>query len=261
MNRLFTADIVTNEQLDNRYFALQVTPNVAICETLAGQFFMLKSGEFGEYTDPLLLRPFSLASFIHPDDTYPNGLLMFLIDAVGKGTNILKRLPVGTRLNIIGPLGRGFPPVADDERLLIAAGGIGIASVLGLNKMYHGVPLFYGVRSRGQMIECTNSNIQVASDDGSIGDKGSVLALLERHISQLRQSYSGKIKIYACGPHGMYKAMFKMNLDADVYVALETPMACGVGTCLGCAVETTSGLQMVCKDGPVFNLKDIIWGG
>ncbi|MBF0457968.1 MAG: dihydroorotate dehydrogenase electron transfer subunit [Nitrospirae bacterium] len=250
--------------MDNGYFALQVTPNVAICEPVIGQFFMLKPGEA---IDPLLLRPFSFVDFIiSPNDKYPNGLLMFLIGAVGKGTNILKRLAVGNRLSVIGPLGRGFPAVEDDENLLVVAGGIGIASVLGLTKVYHGVSLFYGIRTKEQIpdtewFKYTEGNYHIASDDGSIGEKGSVLELLERYISQLRKSYSGKIKIYACGPHGMYKAMVRMNLDAEVHVSLETPMACGIGTCLGCAVETVNGLKVVCKDGPVFNLKDIIWDG
>ncbi|MBF0517067.1 MAG: hypothetical protein HQK97_08115 [Nitrospirae bacterium] len=220
----------------------------------------------GDSIDPLLLRPFSFLSYNKHGGKHPNGSLVFVIDAIGKGTNILKRLAVGTRLSVIGPLGRGFPPVSGDEKLLVAAGGIGIASVLGLTKVYKGEKFFYGVRTKDQMpdiewFKYTKGNMHIACDDGSIGDKGSVLELLETHIYQLRQSYSGKIKIYACGPHGMYKAMAKMNLDAEIYVSLETPMACGVGTCLGCAVQTTSGLQMVCKDGPVFNLKEIIWDG
>ncbi|MEO5359212.1 MAG: hypothetical protein H7843_02055 [Nitrospirota bacterium] len=222
----------------------------------------------GESIDPLLLRPFSLLTFKSPSGQYPNGTLIFLIDAVGKGTNILKRLAVGTRFSIVGPLGRGFPPVADDEILFVVAGGIGIASVFGLTSVYLNTPFFFGVRTANMMSDLQaigfnywGENTFTASDDGSIGSKGSVLELLEKQVSEYKRDCGGKVKIYACGPHAMYKAMVKMNLDADIYVSLETPMACGVGTCLGCAVETTSGLQMVCKDGPVFNLKDIIWGG
>ncbi|WP_420265444.1 dihydroorotate dehydrogenase electron transfer subunit [Candidatus Magnetominusculus dajiuhuensis] len=220
----------------------------------------------GEYIDPLLLRPFSLADITPPDDKHPNGSLIFFIRVAGKGTNILKRLTVGTSLSVIGPLGLGFPPVADDEKLLVVAGGIGIASVLGLTKKYQGVPLFYGDRTKGRMLniewlEMPEDDIHITTDDGSCGKKCGVLEFLESHISQLRESYTGKIKIYACGPHGMYRAMAGMNLNAEVYVSLETPMACGVGTCLGCAVDTVNGLKMVCKDGPVFNLKDIIWDG
>jgi dihydroorotate dehydrogenase electron transfer subunit len=262
LNRLFSAEITRNVPIDDRHFILELTPETITDAALAGQFFML---EPGESIDPLLLRPFSLMDSTAPGDTHPTGTLIFLIRAAGKGTNILKRLAAGTRLSVLGPLGQGvFPPVADDERLFIVAGGIGIASVFGLVKAYPGVPLFYGVRSKSHLLiperfEPAAREIHFASDDGSIGRKGSVLELLEKYISQLIKSYSGKIKIYACGPNAMYKKMAEMNLDADIYVSLETPMACGIGTCLGCAVKTAGGLRMVCKDGPVFNLKDIIW--
>ncbi|MBF0487315.1 MAG: hypothetical protein HQK98_04070 [Nitrospirae bacterium] len=263
MNRLFTAEIVRNDPMDNGYFALQVTPDVEISEPDIGQFFMIKTGES---IDPLLLRPFSFVDFIPPNDKYPNGSLMFLIGAVGKGTNILKHLAVGMRLSVIGPLGQGFPPVASDEILFIVAGGIGIASVLGLTNVNPNTPFFYGVRTKELIPDMvwfnyTGINTFTTSDDGSIGFAGSVLELLEKQVSEFKRGCGGKIKIYACGPNGMYRAMAGMNLDADVYVSLETPMACGIGTCLGCAVDTVNGLKMVCKDGPVFNLKDIIWDG
>lgn len=213
------------------------------------------------------MRPFSLADFIPPNENNPNGSLMFVIHAIGRGTNILRRLPKGTLLTVIGPVGAGFPPVSEGETLIIVAGGIGIASVFGLIFKYPGVPLFYGVRTKELMIDSGLLNypqdkLHIASDDGSVGDEGSVLDLLERYLERDGAIHSGgRLKIYACGPHSMYKAMAKMALDADVYVSLETPMACGVGTCLGCAVETVGGLQMVCKDGPVFNLKDILLDG
>ncbi|MBF0318840.1 MAG: dihydroorotate dehydrogenase electron transfer subunit [Nitrospirae bacterium] len=262
MNRLFSAEIIRNESVDDRHFILELSPGAAVADTLVGQFFMLKPGES---IDPLLLRPFSLMGFTVPGATHPNGTLSFLIRAAGKGTNILKRLPVGTCLTVLGPLGQGFPPIEEGERLIVVAGGIGIASVLGLVKVYQDVPLFYGVRTKGHlllspgMLNAISAEIHIASDDGSIGTKGNILELLEAYVFQLRKSFGGNIKIYACGPHAMLRAMAEMSLDAETYISLETPMACGLGTCLGCAVKTAGGIQMVCKDGPVFNIKDITW--
>ncbi|MFO7446681.1 MAG: dihydroorotate dehydrogenase electron transfer subunit, partial [Ignavibacteriaceae bacterium] len=102
-------------------------------------------------------------------------------------------------------------------------------------------------------------NIYVSTDDGSEGFKGTVVELLDKHIDILK---SDKVKIFACGPNAMLRALkeftVKNNIDCDA--SLECAMACGFGICQGCPIEAVNRPEkyyLVCKDGPIFNVKDV----
>ena len=92
----------------------------------------------------------------------------------------------------------------------------------------------------------------IATEDGSAGARGTVIDLLPDLAAEVDQ-------VFACGPHSMYHAMAHIDWlkDRPVQVSLEARMGCGFGVCYGCAIETRSGLRLVCKDGPVFELRDV----
>ncbi|KJU82643.1 Cytochrome-c3 hydrogenase, gamma subunit [Candidatus Magnetobacterium bavaricum] len=218
--------------------------------------------------DPLLKRPFSCMD-------YSDGLLHFMIKLRGKFTAILGNCTPGSVLELIGPLGNGFPAVGTGERLIVVAGGIGIASVAMLLRDYPEATLFYGVRSANDLFIDRLppvARLHVTSDNGSVGDKGNVLEQLRQYIVSTVQNTkaAGVIKVYACGPHAMTQQLCRMFAYSDgalpkingwpveAFVSVEERMACGVAACLGCAVGTVNGYRLVCKDGPVFNVNELI---
>ncbi|MCP3677384.1 MAG: dihydroorotate dehydrogenase electron transfer subunit, partial [Deltaproteobacteria bacterium] len=209
-----------------------------------------------------------------------------LYKVVGKGTLIMSRLRRGAGVELFGPLGSGFPPVTGGGRLLMVAGGVGIvpfylvAEAL-LASGLEGKLLFGGrcvddLPGLGDFKEL-GLDMAVATDDGTAGVKGVVTALMEDAVSD-------GTAVYACGPKGMLKEVARIAGERGVpcFVSLDRRMACGMGACLGCAVKVrgTEGTQvaggdecvdgeeipatlppykMVCKDGPVFDARELEW--
>ena len=222
---------------------------------------IIKPGQFlnirvSERVYPLLRRPFSVCD-VQGDHLY----LMFNI--MGEGTSILAHKPIGSNLDILGPLGNGFNFDGDYETAVIVAGGLGAAPFPYLTRKLFGkknILSFIGGRTKDDVITYNLKNVKEASDDGSRGFKGNVVQLLEKNLEQLK---SQKIKIFACGPTAMLRALkdfcIKQNLECEA--STECAMACGFGICQGCPIESTSEKDhylLVCKDGPVFNIKDVV---
>ncbi len=255
MSKAFNAEVVDNHHLTGEYSLLSVRPLSPFIPPHAGHFFMIESSYS---SDPLLKRPFSVLDS-------RDGCLYFLIALRGKGTSFLRGLKTGRILNMLGPLGRGFPLVEESEPLYIVAGGVGIACVFPLIKKYRNATVFYGSRrSDGlilrEWIEEITSELYLSTEDGSEGEKGDVLSLLEKYIAD-HQEGDGRVKIYCCGPHPMYEKMAEVLSEKkeDIYVSLEERMACGIGACLSCVVMTAHGYLRICREGTVFRLSDIRW--
>ena len=219
-----------------------------------GQFVMVRTSEG---YDPLLRRPFS----IHR--VGGNGALALLFEVVGRGTNWMARRKKGDVIDLLGPLGHGFALSAESHDLLLVAGGIGIAPLLALSDegIRRGLrlKLLLGAPTQAQLYPSRllppEIEIVVATEDGSAGKKGTVTELLAGVAQEADQ-------IFACGPISMYKAMAAVVNGVgqkSVQVSMEARMGCGFGGCYGCAIETKRGLKLVCKDGPVFELSDLIW--
>ena len=104
------------------------------------------------------------------------------------------------------------------------------------------------------MLDPSLLNIVNVTEDGSSGYKGVVTSFVEFYSNLADQ-------IFACGPLPMYKTMARMPelKNKPVQVSLEARMGCGLGICYGCTIKTTTGLKQVCRDGPVFDLDDIVW--
>ncbi len=220
-------------------------PKIAL-ESRPGQFVMVRCGE--EYQ---LRRPFS----IHQRD---GNKIALLFNVVGGGTQWLSQRTTGDKLDLLGPLGNGFS-VSPDSKLLLIAGGIGIAPLVFLAeeaaKQGLAVTLLYGTASATQLYpHPPKVKIITATEDGSVGKKGMITDFLPDFIKDADQ-------VFACGPLAMYKTMAKMPglKNKPVQISLEVRMGCGLGVCYGCTVKTRNGLKQVCKDGPIFELNDILW--
>jgi len=225
-------------------------------EPLPGQFYMI---EVNRGNDPLLKRAFSLFR------RTPGGFqLMYRIK--GRGTSLLREMKVGDTIQVLGPLGSGYPAPLQGQVPLIVAGGIGIASVFPfLQAQRGGAVLFYGAKSTDELfvldeLKVMSRGMFISTVDGSLGLRGNVIELLDNFMDS-NKSDKGEYVLYACGPHSMLKAVSKLAALRCVraYIAMEENMACGLGSCLGCVVKTKTGYKRVCKEGPVFNSEEIVW--
>jgi dihydroorotate dehydrogenase electron transfer subunit len=245
--------VVQNQQLSGNHMILDL-----LCpEPLP----LMEPGQFAEVlvpnnSDVYLRRPFS----IHDVDVYNNTLSLF-IKIVGKGTRALTDLRNGDKLNIVYPLGKGFGFPGHDKILLVG-GGCGVAPLLFLaHRLFAGgyhADIIIGTRTADEVHETEKyeqyGNLHLITEDGSIGEKG----LVTHHSIFKSESFPYK-SVYVCGPDGMLKAVNKILKDrnTEVFVSLENTMACGIGACLCCVVQTTNGHRCVCTEGPVFNTKEL----
>ncbi|KPK42299.1 MAG: hypothetical protein AMJ78_03000 [Omnitrophica WOR_2 bacterium SM23_29] len=223
-----------------------------------GQFVTIRCSET---TSPLLRRPFSFFKI--------NGSrFQILYEVVGNATRILSNMAPGDKIDILGPLGNGFTISDKHSDFVLIAGGIGIAPLTALAQKLvrtrrKRIYVIIGARNKKKLLcerDFKELGIEpiIATDDGSYGKKALATELLDELFSK-----GGAIfpTIFTCGPEAMLKriAHVARKRGLDCYASLETNIACGVGVCLGCAVRTKSSYKLVCKDGPVFNLNEIIW--
>jgi dihydroorotate dehydrogenase electron transfer subunit len=241
-----------------------------------GQFVMVKCGD-----KTVLRRPFGIQSIELPDKLY----LLFVKHSnielnnkgtrYGEGTEWLANQKKGTKLDIIGPLGNGFIINPDSKNLLLIAGGIGITPLVYLTRdaidKNKSVTLILGARKAEQLymekIPNNEINFIVMTETkkpknipaNSIYKKGKITVNEEFIISEAKKAD----QVFICGPKPMYESLNKIftaiKNSKDIQVSLEVRMGCGIGTCYGCSIRTLKGMKKVCKDGPVFNMADIIW--
>ncbi len=218
-----------------------------------GQFVMVR-GEWG--TDPILPRAFSLV------EAGEQGAI--LIRVVGPGTERLSNMRPGERLKVLGPCGRGFSETDSGRRPVLVAGGVGVAPLIFMAKRLASKPkrptFIYGAKTADELPFRSQipalADLVVTTEDGSLGEKGIVTAPLDRILAEPEQA-----QVFSCGPEAMLTAVSKAcdSADTPCQIALETKMACGMGTCKGCAVRAADGgYRYVCCDGPVFDALEII---
>ena len=256
MSRYFRAQIKENRPLHENHNLLSLVNLDEMTEPSPGQFYMVGSGRG---YDPLLKRAFSLFRRI------PGGLQL-LYRVRGKGTSLLSSMKEGEVLDLIGPLGNSYPLPREDQTPVVIAGGIGIASVFFLaERLSRSCHVFYGARMEDELFLAGElggvyENLVLCTDDGSCGIKGTVVDVLRDFMGR-RSGVSGMPVVYACGPTPMLKGIAEtaVSLGLEGYISLEENMACGVGACLGCVVKTKSGYKRVCKEGPVFEVSEVLW--
>ena len=196
------------------------------------------------------------------------GTLRIVFEVRGAGTDKLSKLNVGDKINMIAPLGNGFTvsEIPSDKTVIVVGGGIGVPPMLQTAKSFpnNRVKAVTGFRSKDRVIleddfVSIGADISVCTDDGSYGEKGLVTFPL---IEELEKGNTAMV--CACGPTPMLKAIVNTvklyNVPCEV--SLEQRMACGVGACVGCAVNINRGgrdfVLRVCKDGPVFKAEEVV---
>ena len=250
MKKYITDFTITEKHIfGDSYFSLTLQHPDRLPEIRAGQFVEV---EVPGNREVFLRRPIS----IHDVDTDSNTLTL-LIQVVGKGTRTLSKLAVGERLNVVYPLGHGFD--LEGERVLLVGGGAGIAPLLHLCKSFASKGVRPNILLGGRtaaLIPVREAfepygDLYIATEDGSLGVQG----MVTQH-PMFSEVYD---HIYTCGPTPMMKAVARhaLSLGIECQLSLENMMACGVGACLCCVVDSNEGHKCVCKEGPVFNAKQL----
>lgn len=243
------------EHVSDKHVLIKLTDDKPLPEMLPGQFVEVRVD--GSPTT-FLRRPISINFVDHEANE-----LWLLVAAIGDGTRQLAKLSEGDTLNVVLPLGNGFTmPTSSDERVLLVGGGVGVAPLLymGAEMKKRGVePTFLlGARSANDLLELElfeqYGRTFVTTEDGSMGEKGFVT----NHSILQRETFT---RISTCGPKPMMMAVarFAHKASVDCEASLENMMACGVGACLCCVEKTSEGNLCVCKQGPVFNVRRLLW--
>jgi dihydroorotate dehydrogenase electron transfer subunit len=209
-----------------------------------------------------LRRPFSVAG------VRASGVIQLLVELRGKGTQALASLPEGASVPLMGPLGNTFTFPGPEETAVLIAGGIGVAGLRYLAERLaaDGVRLLMlvGARTAERLLSDAlpaptgdgRVRLRTSTDDGSAGIRGTVCDLFE----EAARGLTSPARAYCCGPPAMIAeaARIAASVGLRCEALLEEVMACGVGACRGCVVETRDGYKAVCSDGPVFDTRDLV---
>lgn len=264
----------------------EVTANVELCAGLhllrvhapeiaahaaAGQFVHVRCNNG---TDPYLRRPLSIARVADAAGRGRGGAareeIALLVAAVGKGSALVAASRVADRLDLLGPLGRGFALHPKARQVLLVAGGVGIAPLLALTEQAldreMAVTMLFGARNAAQVFPATMVRPEVEyivlTDDGSQGQRGLVTDAMSGFLDYADQ-------VFACGPMPMLRAVAETlpkrawgipdSTPPFAQVSIEQHMGCAMGACYGCVIDTVNGHRRVCRDGPVFDLSEVKW--
>jgi dihydroorotate dehydrogenase electron transfer subunit len=255
------AEIVANVRLSRRYFLLRLARPRGFVEPEAGQFVHVAVPAVEAEGRFFLRRPFS----IH--DCTRETIDLVIVE-VGPGSQALRRAAKGDRVSFYGPLGHPYP-VMPGKRVLGIGGGVGLAPLYYYGfrapaNLGHGYRLIYGARTKEDLfldhVPLEQAGVALATDDGSHGFHGNVVALAERELA--RESADA---IFSCGPTVMMRAVQSLaeRLGIPHHASLENRMGCALGACRACVVPTTlngdSPYRTVCHDGPVFDGAVLRW--
>jgi dihydroorotate dehydrogenase electron transfer subunit len=234
-----------------------------------GQFVMVRPPLVA---DPLLPRAFSIYRISQAEGGTP--VVEILYKIMGKGTHYLAQMDPGQALEILGPLGNSF--TAPDAGLaVLVAGGIGVPPIAALARQLHTphsrlgrLEVFLGGKTSDDILclndfEAVGASVHITTEDESLGTRGLVTDLLE---PLLLTPHRSPLTIFTCGPPGMLSAVGRMaeKYGVPCQASVEANMACGFGACMGCAIEVRSNgsgpaYKLVCKDGPVFDSRELVW--
>lgn len=248
--------ITANRQLAKNIYRLELEAPEIARQAAPGQFINF----YFPNSLKLFPRPFSIAGV--EKDT-----IRILYKVVGSQTAKMARWKSRTEVPVLGPLGNCFPAPDSVHTHLLIAGGVGAAPLMFLrdslaadNEKVH---FFLGAKNRSELPFKSDpkSALLLSTDDGSLGFAGNVVEHLVRELEACKPP----VCLYACGPDQMLRSVQRLALERDLkaYLSLEKVMACGLGLCQGCAVKIRSNgadpqFALVCKDGPVFEAREVI---
>ena len=247
-----TARVISQECLAPGIYSMWIETGLAR-EAVPGQFISIYTKDGAR----LLPRPISICEI-------GDSCLRVVYRVAGKGTDEFSGYQAGDPIDILGPLGNGFPlEAARGKKVFLIGGGIGVPPMLELAKQLSGEKqLIMGYRDSRMFLKKEfeeNGTLYVATEDGSEGTKGNVMNAIEA------KGLEADV-IFACGPMPMLRAIKKYAVDKGIkaYISLEERMACGVGACLGCVVKTKEvdhhsnvNNARICTDGPVYDAEDV----
>ena len=258
MPEVVKAKLIKNIEVAPKYYKIKLACSSIAKRARPGQFLEVKVSNTYE---PLLRRPLGI-------NRVNGASIEILYEVVGRGTEILSQRKPGEYLDVIGPLGNGFSlpsTINHQPSTILVAGGMGVAPLVFLaEKLAKGKGLvLIGAKTKRQIL-CEKEfkdfgfRVKVATDDGSRGFKGKVTDVLKHLLSTIDYRLS---PIYGCGPRPMLKRIAQISGEYNIpaQISLEEHLACGIGACLGCVIDTKQGYKRVCKEGPVFNAQEIIW--
>ncbi len=248
-----TGRILSTERLFGSTYLTWFRAPALVPGASPGRFLMFR---LLDGSDPLLPRPMSYHRIRGANE------VGILYQARGRVTTMLSEQPTDTDVLLWGPLGRGFSIRPSAQNLLLVAGGMGVAPLVWLADeavaKSRNVTFVIGARDLSLLPPSDmlprQVELMLATEDGSAGRKGIASEAFEENLGWADQ-------VFACGPHAMYESMAsivrRLRDRTPLQVLLETPMACGMGLCYGCAVQTRRGVRQVCHDGPRFELRDV----
>jgi dihydroorotate dehydrogenase electron transfer subunit len=260
--KLLTVRIKTKEQLTPGIFLMGFDSAYLAKVSQPGQFLHIKP------KSTILRRPISIHN-IEQQTVY------ILFKVRGRGTKEIAEYKPGDQLDILGPLGKGFrissqSSVLNSQNQILLAGGIGIAPLYFLAKVLkksvgkkNKYTIILGAKNKQEIVGTERFKelgykVLIATDDGSIGFKGTGIAVLKNMLTTFNLKL--ETNIYCCGPEVMLKALsetIKNKPGINCQVSFEQFMGCGIGVCCGCTIETKNGHKKVCQDGPVFDINEV----
>jgi len=243
--------IISQDKIASDVFSMWIQTQGMGVMAAPGQFVSL----FSSQGNKLLPRPISICEIDSKEDK-----LRLVYRVMGSGTKEFSKMKAGESIDVMGPLGNGFP--LKDKKAILIGGGVGIPPMLELAKQLTSEKsIVVGYRTELFLTEDLKQNgtVYIATEDGSCGIKGNV-------IDAIRAAEIDGEVIYACGPTPMLRAIksYAVEKNIECYLSLEEHMACGVGACLACVCEskevdshTNVNNKRVCKDGPVFEASEV----
>ncbi len=252
-------ELVKKEQIKSDIYKYSIKSDKMACDAKPGQFLEIR---VTDSIEPFLRRPISIHNVKKEE-----GIIEFIFQVKGKGTELLAERKEGELIDIIGPLGQGTFNIDGYEKIAIIGGGIGIFPLYELAKQAKEsgktVNMYLGFRNRDFVIleneyKNVSNNFTLSTDDGSYGKNGFAINFLKDDISKNPVDC-----IYACGPLPMLKAVQALAKEKNIpcQLSLEERMGCGMGACIGCVVkyktETEDTFKRVCREGPVFDANTV----
>lgn len=252
--------ILWNEKVGPGLYHMGIESPAMAARAVPGCFVMVRVPDTG---GPLLRRPFSVHRLIAARGRATGIELLYRV--VGPGTSGLAACRGNRTLDVLGPLGRGFHMAAESDRITIVGGGMGVAPLVFLAHSLvarrggaRKIDAFLGARCEAELLgaetfEALGIDTLMTTDDGSCGLHCLVTRPLEEHLDRCRPDV-----VYACGPPDMLRCVAQLTARHRIFcqISVETMMACGMGACLGCALESATGKGAylhACTDGPVFD--------
>lgn len=261
---LETGRVLSNEQAADGVFEMRVTAPKIAPRVEPGQFVHVRAAG-----NPVQFLRMPLAVYDVHDEEGEEGSIELCYQVVGEGTRQLSSLVAGDRLDLLGPVGNGWRPPEGTKRALLVGGGVGAPALNLLARRLTargartdvalGAQTYAKLSCSGKLRESVAPEkglVHVATDDGSFGVTGFVTAVSSRLIGSGIYDY-----VAVCGPVPMMRNAVQPALRRGVacQVSMETLMACGVGACLSCVVDTVDGRKRCCVDGPVFDAGEVVW--